>query len=118
MLGVPGMMAKDGVATLRRRAPLCAAPPRRGQEGIALVLVLWLTVLLTVIAGGDNDFYPVGAVPRGKGLELLLCEGAKWREVEHPLSGKGCAHRCHLTDKSFSGRGRRAGRAERPAEPD
>ncbi|HEV3241501.1 MAG TPA: type II secretion system protein GspK [Casimicrobiaceae bacterium] len=52
MLGVPGMMAKDGVATLRRRAPLCTARPRRGQEGIALVLVLWLTVLLTVIAGG------------------------------------------------------------------
>ncbi len=41
MRNVPGMVPRDGVAT-----------PRRAQEGIALVLVLWITVLLTVIAGG------------------------------------------------------------------
>jgi general secretion pathway protein K len=37
---------------MRRRRSTSTTPPRRAQSGIAIVIALWLTVLLTVLASG------------------------------------------------------------------
>ncbi|HEY3461464.1 MAG TPA: hypothetical protein VGL52_11620, partial [Casimicrobiaceae bacterium] len=37
---------------MRRRRTTSTTPPRRAQSGIAIVIALWLTVLLTVLASG------------------------------------------------------------------
>ena len=53
--------AVRGRESMNARIAIPGSAARLAQRGIALVLVLWLTVMLTVIAGGNaRQFFALG----------------------------------------------------------
>jgi len=60
-------------------------PPRRAQQGIALVLTLWLTVLLTAIAGGFAYSMRTEALAAGNAIGVAKVRAAADGAVERAV---------------------------------
>src|SRR5256884_5029727 len=63
----------------------CRSHPMRGQRGIALVLALWLTILLTVIASGFAFSMRSEAIAARNAISLAQARVAADGAVERTL---------------------------------
>src|SRR5207249_209051 len=77
----PPIRAMENAATLRNASPRSM----RGQRGIALVLVLWLTILLTVIASGFAFSMRSEAIAARNAISLAQARAAADGAVERTL---------------------------------
>src|SRR5207248_7400819 len=68
-----------------RTSRLTGPAPRRGQRGIALVLALWLTILLTVIASGFAFSMRGEALAARNAISLAQARAAADGAVERTL---------------------------------
>ena len=68
--------------TMRRRIPSGVAAPQRAERGIALIIVLWITIMLTVIAGGFAFAMRSEALSARNALSLAQARAAANGAVE------------------------------------